>query len=785
MVTGTNITQVVLTAGQTALVNLAGFTGGSCKTALTVKFDNNRSFVRFDQRAALEQAFAFGLTRAASGPSSPVPVSDHHMLIVGHTDLIGQPRPNEELSLRRARAVLAVFQVDPIAWDDIYGVEHWNGPNFELAQMNSVAPPPGSAATPDYIGNRTERLALFRRYMLKLRPDWLEHDEPTPVLPNLVRTPSPPILGCGLSHPLVNRPGSIEENRRVEFFFFTSPTPRMANCAHYPSRQLTCGQFISIVVELRDECGAPYSGSFNLTLSTGGVLRNQQTDTQGRYTRADVPPGDFTVEVEGRTVTQRLSAAPHNVLSVQLLRRITRTGTVLQRGGSNFRFFGTNAYYLLNWVGDGMRSHVEDFFRFMRECGIYVVRTWGFNEDQGRTLNSRTLVVPAGSSTPQINAPGIASLNTVVDLAEEQGIYLIITLADYNHHFGGICQYARWAVSSPARFNTSDPDGFPDHLVEELFYTGTITSSTPPYSFNFNPRDLYINYATHVINHFQGRTNILAWELMNEPRAKAINAPTRLSQIEGYLRDWIGWAAQTIRSRCPHLVSAQANQPAPFLSAGGVDINRLSFIFDRSSASSLNARRNIDLMDTHLYPENFGIETRPPPPHYRVDAAAAQRYLMDAVTEANTQGKPFYLGEFGIHQDGQSNQRPPSTLLPFQVARRANRAPEYQDWANLLLGGGASGMLFWQLLPKRTSPSSFTPQPPPPGRTPPVLVSRPAYDEFEINVDLVPQVRLGGPLRSTAPPSGSHFPRPGDATQVVDFVNRQLGPPASGGWNVC
>jgi Cellulase (glycosyl hydrolase family 5) len=724
-IAGQNLSTTIV-PGQTAILNIAGVAAGpTCQTALTVIFDLKRSFIRFDQRPALEQAFAFGLEPLPIG-GAPVRVANRFMLMVGHTDQTGSDLLNNALSLQRARAVRAVFLDDADVaaneWESIYQNETWNGPNSELAQMSSVVDPAGTAVD-QYVRDQSARLGLFRRYLLALRPDWLAN-EPRAARPGFVTTPIDAVLGCGVRHPVVNAPGQRrEENRRVEFFFFRTATAPIANCSAYPSRSVVCGNFISIVVELTDECGHPYTGPFDLTPPAGGILRNQQTDAQGTYSRDNLPQGDYTIEVESWHANRELTATS-NTFSAKLLRPVTVAGTALRRGGTNFRFFGTNAYYLLEWEGSGRHSDVENFFELMRDVGIYVVRTWGFNEDQGKPQDSITLLTTTSPPIPVVNPRGLDSLSRVVDTAEQFGIYLIITLSDYNPSYGGICQYARWAVRTPPGFNTSDPHGNPDHLVEELFYTGSITSA-PGFQFHFDPRAIYLDYVCHVINRFRGRTNILGWELMNEPRVKAINAPSRLPALEQALRNWIGTTAATIRLNC---------DPSPqLLSIGGVDINLLHFIFD-----SAQVRNNIDLMDTHLYPENFGL-----------DPTQARNALMNALTEANTRGKPFYLGEFG---------------LPQGTAR--NRPQEYQDWATLMLGGGAAGMLFWQLLPNR-----------------PGGAAREAFDPFEINVDLAPPPRLG--LQNVAPPPRSTHRQPPDGSPVIGFVNQQLLSASLGGWSVC
>lgn len=714
---------VTVAAGQTAVVQLGAIPGGTCQTALTVKFQNARSFIRMSERPAIEQAFAFGLTSPPSGSGPPVPAPGCFLLVAGHTDQVGGASDNIALSRRRAQAALAVFTVSPAVWEAIYQAEHWNGQNFELATMSAVVDAGGSSnLVQQYLTDPAARLDLFRRYIIALRPDWLAQEPPS-VRPELVTTPSSSVAECGFSHPIQNAPGrSVEENRRVEFFFFTSAGGGFVNCAGYPSRQVVCGQFITVTVVLTDECGAPYVGPFDLTLPHGGVLRAQQTDAQGSYTRGNVPQGRFTVEVGGWRSGASLTATG-NVLRAQLLRPVTRAGAALRRGPGAFRFFGTNAYYLMESTAFALQgataqqSLLAEFFRVVRDSGIRVVRTWGFNEDQGKPANTRTLV--GGPLTNPTPGPALGALDLVVEQAELNGIYLVITLADYNPHYGGMCQYARWV----AGYETRAPGGFPDHIVEELFYTGGVASDPSVGSRVIaDPRDIYLDHACRVIGRFRQRTNILAWEMMNEPRVKAVNAPRgRQAALEQNMRSWIGTTALRIRQRC---------NPAPqLLSIGGVDINLLHFVFD-----SADVRAAIDLMDTHLYPENFSFSV-----------GQTRTHLTNAVNEANARGVPFYLGEFG---------------LPRGTSR--NRPQEYQDWSSLLLGGGADGMLFWQLLPP----------------------SRGAFDPFEINVDVVPTPQVG-PLQNVAPPAGSTQAQPGDGAAVVAFVNQQLNSPAPGGWGVC
>ncbi len=310
---------------------------------------------------------------------------------------------------------------------------------------------------------------------------------------------------------------------------------------------------------------------------------------------------------------------------------------------------------------------------------------------------------------------GLDALDFVIREARRFGIYLIIPLVNYWHDYGGISQYARWVG-----YNTTTTNGDPDHIVEELFYLGTRNGR--PVS--PNPKDIYRRYVQQVVRRFCQHPNILAWELMNEPRAKALSASSNQSArrmvLLGGLRDWIGEMAMFIKQQCDHrqLVSIGG---VPLRSHPGRELDDMNFIF-----RSPTVQQQIDLIDTHLYPTHHS------PPYNPQRAMTVLRLVVNAAR--STWQKPFYLGEFGIH---------PGTA---RFARDTN----YRAWSTQLKNQGASGMLFWQLLPG--------------GRT--------AFDPFEMHVASVAQtpqlVGVSGTRASSA------LPAPGDLPQLVAFANQAL-----------
>jgi len=304
--TGVNVT---VSAGQTATVCFSGTSVSVCRIGETILFDTARSFIYPRYKPALEQAFAFGLTRPASG-TRPVPKPDQFLLIVGHTDQVGSAAYNQQLSERRARAALAVFTVDANIWEDLFQTERWDRTNGdrEIVEMFGALEnrSPAPAEITETKNDSAKRFDLMQRYLLFLRPNWLPQESP-PISPAMVTSPSPPILGCGLSHPRRNAPGvAVQENRRVEFFYLRQPDPGVRQCparAIYRTWQATCGQFITVQIELLDEYGDPYVGPFDLTLPPAGILRNERTDSRGAWTRDNLPAGEYTVTISGQSIT--------------------------------------------------------------------------------------------------------------------------------------------------------------------------------------------------------------------------------------------------------------------------------------------------------------------------------------------------------------------------------------------------------------------------------------------------------------------------------------------------
>ncbi|MFF5228414.1 hypothetical protein [Dactylosporangium sp. NPDC000521] len=128
---------------------------------------------------------------------------------------------------------------------------------------------------------------------------------------------------------------------------------------------------------------------------------------------------------------------------------VTRHGDDLTLNGREFRFAGSNNYYLM-YRSPAM---VDDVFADAKAAGFTVLRTWGFldigaQDDTGSVHHKENGVYfqywdgtrPAYNDGPD----GLRHLDQVVKSARDKGIRLVIPLTNNWSAFGGMDQYVRW-----------------------------------------------------------------------------------------------------------------------------------------------------------------------------------------------------------------------------------------------------------------------------------------------------------------------------------------------------
>src|SRR5262249_30761547 len=131
---------------------------------------------------------------------------------------------------------------------------------------------------------------------------------------------------------------------------------------------------------------------------------------------------------------------------------VRRAGSELKLGGAEFRFAGTNNYYLAYQS----QLMTDDVLTRAADQGFTVLRTWGAidigNQDGSNSTSGSGK--PNGvyfqywnGSAPAFNdgADGLQRLDYVIYRAGQLGIRLVIPFVNNWGDFGGMDQYVRWA----------------------------------------------------------------------------------------------------------------------------------------------------------------------------------------------------------------------------------------------------------------------------------------------------------------------------------------------------
>ncbi|KAI0320106.1 glycoside hydrolase superfamily [Amylostereum chailletii] len=229
--------------------------------------------------------------------------------------------------------------------------------------------------------------------------------------------------------------------------------------------------------------------------------------------------------------------------------------------GSEFRFIGTNAYWLpyLNTDED-----IDFTLGNMSAAGISVVRTWAFNDVTSIPENGTWLqLIANGTATINNGTNGLQRLDKVVELAAKHGIYVLFSLTNnWNPLFNETNSTTTPTVARrddapittatplPRNFLSNSYGGM-DAYVREFgqdklhseFYT------------NMTIRAFFQNYTQAVVSRFANNPRVLSWELANDPRCNS-SVPTSDTCNTNTVTQWHADVSTFVRSVDPnHMVS--------------------------------------------------------------------------------------------------------------------------------------------------------------------------------------------------------------------------------------
>ncbi|MFP2928780.1 glycoside hydrolase 5 family protein [Pyxidicoccus sp. 3LG] len=288
-----------------------------------------------------------------------------------------------------------------------------------------------------------------------------------------------------------------------------------------------------------------------------------------------------------------------------------------------------NAYFLQEEATRDVRrglpesAVVEEVLAKAAALGVRAVRTNGHNDAVEKVGDSAIQVAPL-----LYDEVAFQGMDRVLARARVHGVRLVLTLGNYWDAYGGARQYVAWAglpapVEGDSRFFTEPAvvAHYKAHVARVLNRVNTVDG---------------IRYGDHPA--------VLAWELLNEPRGRG------LDREGARLRAWIDDVAREVKSLAPgHLVGTgeEGFEPSPegydatFWAVVGTPMLRTpGSSFTRNTASPF-----IDFASVHFYPEAWGLDGPG-------TAVAGARWIQEHAAIARSLGKPLFVGELGLRNEG-------------------------------------------------------------------------------------------------------------------------------------
>ncbi|KIK35441.1 glycoside hydrolase family 5 protein [Suillus luteus UH-Slu-Lm8-n1] len=220
--------------------------------------------------------------------------------------------------------------------------------------------------------------------------------------------------------------------------------------------------------------------------------------------------------------------------------------------GSSLRFVGTNLYWLPTLETN---DDIWNVLKNISDTGIKVIRIWAFNDVETVPASGTWFqLVQNGTATINEGPNGLQKLDTIVQMAEQQGLYVIMSLTN------------NW---NPVPNTTTI--GAPDVLASVALPRNTLSN-------DFGGMDLYVRQfglqnhddfytSDNVLSAFQAYTKVIvlryfnspavfSWELANDARCNS-TMPTSATCTTQTVTKWHALMAAFIASLDPnHIVSA-------------------------------------------------------------------------------------------------------------------------------------------------------------------------------------------------------------------------------------
>ncbi|KAF9227932.1 glycoside hydrolase [Gyrodon lividus] len=241
---------------------------------------------------------------------------------------------------------------------------------------------------------------------------------------------------------------------------------------------------------------------------------------------------------------------------------VSTDGTSFTVNGSDFKYIGTNAYWL-----PALNTNEDIWYTLgnISALGIRVVRLWAFNDVDTIPVNGTWFqLVQNGTASINDGPNGLQKLDTVIQMAEQHGLYIILSLTN-NWYPLPLLNSTVEAINStiftrdvtfgtnnslPRNYLSNDYGGM-DLYVRQFGLETHDQFYTHPSILNS-----FTNFTTQVVSRYVNSPAIFSWELANDARCNSTIAASENCTTET-VTQWHATVAAHVRSIDPnHLISA-------------------------------------------------------------------------------------------------------------------------------------------------------------------------------------------------------------------------------------
>ncbi|KAJ6496671.1 glycoside hydrolase family 5 protein [Mycena vitilis] len=236
---------------------------------------------------------------------------------------------------------------------------------------------------------------------------------------------------------------------------------------------------------------------------------------------------------------------------------VSTSGSTFQVNNSNFKFIGTNAYWLAALNSD---EDIDSVLGNISHSNITVVRTWAFNDVSEIPENGTWFqLVANGTTSVNLNETnGLPKLDRIISMAQKHGIYLLLSLTNnWNPLPLDNTTSNSTSINTISKRDVGTNNSLPRNSLSMDSYVRAFgADSHDAFYTNETIIAAFENYTSQIVSRYVNSTSVLGWEIANDPRCNSSIGATATCTTTTITR-WHSRIAKHISAIDPnHLVSS-------------------------------------------------------------------------------------------------------------------------------------------------------------------------------------------------------------------------------------